>query len=194
VPSRHGQKGGVWRGLLCQWGDHRGRVGLRDPKALRQSGQGTGGGIAEGAQGHQQHGEQDVNPLMRFALAHAEQAPVHHLERIGLEVDQNEEQSIFRSCTPNLRIIRSAQKPAKRLGVLPPHLAIWLKAMPSPASTGAGVHRPKRLPVPLTPLRSILDASGSISCFWTPIGSLWCVDRTHPTGYDGPEIDLGGDI
>jgi hypothetical protein len=37
-----------------------------------------------------------VNPLIRFALAHAEQAPVHHLERIGLEVDQNEEQAIFR--------------------------------------------------------------------------------------------------
>jgi len=37
-----------------------------------------------------------VNPLIGFALAHAAQAPVHHLERIGLEVDQNEEQSIFR--------------------------------------------------------------------------------------------------
>jgi NAD(P)-dependent dehydrogenase (short-subunit alcohol dehydrogenase family) len=36
------------------------------------------------------------------------------------------------SCTPTLRIIRSAQKPAKRLGILPPHLATWLKAMPSP--------------------------------------------------------------
>jgi len=37
-----------------------------------------------------------VNPLIGFALAHAEQAPLHHLERIGLEVDQNEEQSICR--------------------------------------------------------------------------------------------------
>jgi hypothetical protein len=37
-----------------------------------------------------------VNPLIGFALAHAEQAPLYHLERIGLEVDQNEEQSIFR--------------------------------------------------------------------------------------------------
>src|SRR6266568_4048521 len=78
--------------------------------------------------------------------------------------------------------------------LLPPHLATWLKAMPSPASTGSGVRRPQRLPVQPTPLRSIPDASGSISCFWAPIGPLWCVDRTHPTGYDVPEIDLGGDI
>src|SRR5262249_47740789 len=78
--------------------------------------------------------------------------------------------------------------------LLPPHLATWLKAMPSTASTGAGVRRPQRLPVQPTPLHSISDASGSLSCFWAPIGPLWCVDRTHPTGYDGPEIDLGGDI
>ena len=37
-----------------------------------------------------------MNPLIGFALAHAEQAPVHHLECIGLQVDQNEAQSIFR--------------------------------------------------------------------------------------------------
>ena len=32
----------------------------------------------------------DMDPLVGLALAHAEQAPVHHLERISLEVDQNE--------------------------------------------------------------------------------------------------------
>jgi hypothetical protein len=37
-----------------------------------------------------------VNPLIGFALAHAEQAALDHLEGIGLEVDQNEEQAIFR--------------------------------------------------------------------------------------------------
>ena len=37
-----------------------------------------------------------MNPLIGFALAHAEEAPVHHLERIGLEIDQNEKQAIFR--------------------------------------------------------------------------------------------------
>jgi hypothetical protein len=41
---------------------------------------------------------------------------------------------------------------------------------------------------------AIPEVSGSILCFWTPIGSMWCVDRTQPTGYDVPEIDLGGDI
>ena len=37
-----------------------------------------------------------MNPLMRFALTHAEQASLDYLERIGFEVDQNEEQSLFR--------------------------------------------------------------------------------------------------
>jgi hypothetical protein len=37
-----------------------------------------------------------VHPLVGFALAHAEQASLHDLERIGLQVDQNEEQPIFR--------------------------------------------------------------------------------------------------
>ena len=37
-----------------------------------------------------------MNPLIGFALAHAEQATLDHLQRVGLEVDQNEEQSIFR--------------------------------------------------------------------------------------------------
>jgi hypothetical protein len=36
-----------------------------------------------------------VNPLIRFALAHAKQASLHHLEGIRFQVDQNEEQPIF---------------------------------------------------------------------------------------------------
>jgi hypothetical protein len=63
---------------------------------LSQGGQGPGRGIAEGAQCRQQHGQEGVDPLIGFALAHAEQAPVHHLKHIGLQVDQNEEQAIFR--------------------------------------------------------------------------------------------------
>src|SRR6266700_1686530 len=39
--------------------------------------------IAEGAQRREEGGEQDMNPLIRFALAHAEQASLHDLERIG---------------------------------------------------------------------------------------------------------------
>jgi len=37
-----------------------------------------------------------VNPLIRFALDHPEQAPLDHLKRIGLEVSEQEEQPIFR--------------------------------------------------------------------------------------------------
>ena len=37
-----------------------------------------------------------MDPLIGFALAHTEQAPVHHLEGISLEVGENEEQAIFR--------------------------------------------------------------------------------------------------
>jgi hypothetical protein len=36
-----------------------------------------------------------VNPLIGFALAHPEQASVHHLEGIGLQVGQNKQQPIF---------------------------------------------------------------------------------------------------
>jgi hypothetical protein len=63
---------------------------------LRQGRQRTGGGIAEGVQGGLQRGQEDMNPLIRFALAHAAQAPLHHLERIGLQVGEQKEQPIFR--------------------------------------------------------------------------------------------------
>ena len=109
-----GKRGDVWRGggcgdhrcwLLLQRGDHGGGVGLRDAEALGQGPQGTGGGIAEGAQGREQGGEEDVNPLIGLALAHAEQASLHHLEGVGLQIREDEEQPIFRvsaggsSCT-----------------------------------------------------------------------------------------------
>jgi|GEM_PF-5886992 len=37
-----------------------------------------------------------MNPLIGFALAHAEQASLDHLERISFQVDEDEEQPIFR--------------------------------------------------------------------------------------------------
>ena len=83
-------------GLFRQRRDHCGRGGLRDAEPLCQGGQGAGGRIAEGAQGRQQHGQEDVDPLIRFALAHAEQASLDHLERVGLQVGQEEEEAIFR--------------------------------------------------------------------------------------------------
>jgi hypothetical protein len=46
----------------------------------RQSLQGTGRGTPESAQGHVQHWQEDVDPLIGLALAHAEQASLDDLE------------------------------------------------------------------------------------------------------------------
>src|SRR2546429_4670206 len=74
---RHGQKGGGWRWgegnrLLLQGCNDGRRVRLRDAKPLRQGRQRASGGIAEGAQRREEGGQEDVNPLVGFALAHAE--------------------------------------------------------------------------------------------------------------------------
>jgi hypothetical protein len=98
------------------------------------------------------------------------------------------------SCTLTLRIIRSAPKRAKRPPILLPLFSELLEAIPLPASGGAGARLSTRLPRQHTTMPSIPEVSGSILCCWNPIGSMWCVDRTHPTGYDVPESDLGGDI
>jgi len=68
---------------------HGGR--LRDAEPLCQGCQGASRGITKGAERRQQRGEQNMYPLMGFALAHPEEAPVHHLERRGFQGDQNEE-------------------------------------------------------------------------------------------------------
>ena len=47
------------------------------------------------AQGSLQSRQQDVNPLIGLALAHAEQASLDHLEAVGLEVREQEEQAIL---------------------------------------------------------------------------------------------------
>src|SRR5712691_4323625 len=76
VPSRHGQKGGRWRGsgngnhgcwLLLQRDDG-GHVVLRDAEPLRQGREGAGRGIAEGAQRREEGGQEGMNPLIGFAL------------------------------------------------------------------------------------------------------------------------------
>src|ERR1043166_5933122 len=50
-----------------------------------------GGGIAKGAEGRQQHGEEHVDPLIGLALAHAEQATLHHLESVRFHIRQNKQ-------------------------------------------------------------------------------------------------------
>src|SRR5690242_19771074 len=39
-----------------------------------------------------------MDPLIGFALAHAEQPPLDHLDGVGLQVSEQKEQSIFRGC------------------------------------------------------------------------------------------------
>jgi hypothetical protein len=38
--------------------------------------------------------QEDMNPLMGFALAHPEQPPLHHLKGVRLQVDEDKEQTI----------------------------------------------------------------------------------------------------
>ncbi len=51
-----------------------------------------------------------MNPLRRFGLAHAEQAPMQQMNGILLEVDQNEQQTIFRCGQGTVRIGRIASR------------------------------------------------------------------------------------
>ncbi len=98
VQCRHEQKGGRrdcdWSGghgrwLLLQWRSHCGRVGLRDAESLGEGSQGAGRGIAESAERREEGGEEDVNPLIGFALPHAEQASLNNLECVGLHIGEN---------------------------------------------------------------------------------------------------------
>ena len=105
VPSRHEQKGGALPSDGCRgWGGRRllqrrdQERPLRDSQLVRQSREGAGGGIAEAAQRREQRRQQDMDPLVGFALAHAEQPPLDHLNGVGLQVGEQEEQPIFRRC------------------------------------------------------------------------------------------------
>jgi hypothetical protein len=61
-------------------------IGIHDTEPLGEGRQGTGRGIAEGAQGRQQCGQEDMNPLIGFALSHAEEASLDDLEAVCLQV------------------------------------------------------------------------------------------------------------
>jgi len=71
--GRHGGRtGDHGRGLLRQWNDHGGGISLRHASALGQGRQGANGNITESTQRREESGEQDMNPLIRFALDHPE--------------------------------------------------------------------------------------------------------------------------
>src|SRR5918994_3682882 len=101
VPFRHEQKGGALPSDGCGgWGGRRllqrRKRPLRDSQLVRQSRERAGGGIAEAAQRREQRRQQDMDPLVGFALAHAEQPPLDPLNGVGLQVGEQEEQPIFR--------------------------------------------------------------------------------------------------
>ena len=54
-----------------------------------------GGRIPQRAQRRPEDHQEDMNPLMRFALAHPAQPPLHHLEGIRLQVDEHKQQPIL---------------------------------------------------------------------------------------------------
>src|SRR6266851_5768308 len=60
------------------------------------TGQRAGWGITEGTECCQQCRQEEVNPSIGFALHHPEQAPLHALERIRFQVDQNKQEPVFR--------------------------------------------------------------------------------------------------
>jgi len=76
--------------------DQGGRLRLGHSEALGQLGQGTGGGIPQRPQRRPQDDQEDVDPLMGLALAHPKEPPLHHLQRIGLHIDQEKQQPILR--------------------------------------------------------------------------------------------------
>ena len=74
---------------------HRRHLCLHNTQPLRASCEGTGRGITKGAEHGLQHRQEDMNPLMGCALAHPEQASLHHLERMGLQGGQHKQQPVF---------------------------------------------------------------------------------------------------
>ena len=96
VPSwAKGASGLATGASRLQRADGGGGVGLRDTEPLGQGRQGTGGGIAEGRRAASSAGKEDVDPLIGFALAHAEQASLDHLEAVGFRVGEQEERPVF---------------------------------------------------------------------------------------------------
>jgi len=60
-----------------------------------------------------------VNPLIGFALDHAEQTPLDHLERIGLEIGEEEEQPLFRR-RQGAVVVHAKAASGPRLPIHPP--------------------------------------------------------------------------
>jgi hypothetical protein len=68
-----------------------------------------------------------MNPLMSLALAHPESPPLHDLERIGLQVDQDKEQPILR-CGQGTVLISGVPPGGARLSIKTPGRHMGLEA------------------------------------------------------------------
>jgi hypothetical protein len=60
-----------------------------------------------------------VDPRIRFALGHAEYAPVHHLECIGFDVGQDEQELVFR-CQEGTVLVHGKPACGPRFPIHPP--------------------------------------------------------------------------
>jgi len=60
-----------------------------------------------------------VDPLIGFTLAHAEQASLDDLERIGLQVSEQKEQPLFR-CRQGAVLVHAKLASGPRLPIHPP--------------------------------------------------------------------------
>jgi len=60
-----------------------------------------------------------VNPSIGFALNHPEQAPLHDLERIRFQVDQDKQEPIFR-CREGAVLVHGKPASRPRLPIHPP--------------------------------------------------------------------------
>jgi hypothetical protein len=96
VMGQRGEAGAGLGGGLRQRGTPDGCLSRRAAEPLGQGGQRAGRGRAAGAPRGQQRGPEPVAPLLGLALAHADQAPMHHLQRRGLEVGEQAEEPIVR--------------------------------------------------------------------------------------------------
>jgi hypothetical protein len=60
-----------------------------------------------------------MDPLIGFALDHAEYAPVHHLECVGFEGDQGEQEPIF-GCREGAVVVDGKPARSPRFPIHPP--------------------------------------------------------------------------
>ena len=88
--SRGGRFQDFLANVVGEQGEERSRR-LGCAPLLRESREATGGSIIECTRRLEQNWQQDMDPLIGFALPHAEQSPLNHLQGVGFQVNEQEE-------------------------------------------------------------------------------------------------------